>query len=152
MTPTLLPFVLIAVAVGAAVPMQSAISARTATAQGHPLDGAITNTAITTQTLLVPILTLRLPTPDLRSANHGPWWLWTGGLVGAAFESGVLFIEPRIDASSFVAATIFRSAVAALPIDHFGRFGFAQWPVSMTRLASVGCILLGTARLQPGHP
>lgn len=142
---------IVAVAVGAAVPMQSAINAQMASAQGHPLYGALANTAIASALLGVLIVALRLPPPDLKRALAGPWWLWTGGIVGAAFVFGALYVAPRVGAAGFAAATIFGSAVAALAIDHFGWFGFTARPLDATRLAGAASLLLGVALLQGGR-
>lgn len=142
---------IVAVAVGAAVPMQSAINAQMAAAQGHPLYGALANTAIASALLGGLILALRLPPPRLERALAGPWWLWTGGVVGAAFVFGALYVAPRIGAAGFAAATIFGSAVAALAIDHFGWLGFATRPLDAARLAGAACLLLGVALLQGGR-
>ena len=139
---------LVAVGVGAAVPMQSAINAQMASAQGHPLYGALTNTTVASLCLGALVLAFRLPPPDLRAAGAGPWWLWLGGLIGAAFVFGALFVAPRIGAAGFAAATIFGSAVASLAIDHFAWFGFVERPLSALRLAGAACLLLGIVLLQ----
>ena len=143
--------VIAAVAVGAAVPVQSAINAQMASVQGHPLYGAIANTGVATLCLLVLILALRVPPPRLQAAAAGPVYLWAGGFIGAAFVFGALFVAPRIGASLFAAATIFGTAVASLAIDHYGLFGFHERPLSAVRLAGVGCLLLGVALLQSGR-
>lgn len=142
---------LLAVFVGAAVPLQSAVNAGMASSQGHPLYGALTNTTVATLTFLVLIVVLRVPPPNLRVAVTGPWWLWTGGLVGAAFVFGGLFVAPRVGASAFAAATIFGTVAASLIIDHLGLLGFAVRPVSVSRLAGVACVLLGLVLLQQGR-
>lgn len=146
----LLLLLIVAVAVGAAVPLQSAINAQMASAQGHPLYGALANTLIASTTLAVLVLVLRAPLPDLRRAVAGPWWLWAGGVIGAAFVFGALYVAPRIGAAGFAAATIFGTALASLAIDHFGWFGFAERPLGGARLAGVGCLLAGVALLQQG--
>lgn len=133
----------IAVAVGAAVPMQSAINARMGSQLGHPLYGALTNTAVASLILLLLVLAFRAAPPRLGQAITGPWWLWTGGLVGAAFVFGALFVAPRIGAASFAAATIFGTIAASLVIDHFGLFGFPVQPVRLPRLAGGGLVLVG---------
>jgi transporter family-2 protein len=147
----ILALLIVAIAVGAAVPMQSAINAQMALAQGHPLYGALANTAIATAVLGSLVLALRLPPPDLRGAAAGPWWLWTGGVIGAAFVFGALFVAPRVGAAAFAAATIFGSAVAALAIDHFGLFGFAARPLDLQRVAGALCLLAGVVLLQNGR-
>lgn len=140
--------VLAAVAVGAAVPMQSAINAQMASVLGHPLYGAITNTGVATLCLLGLIWAMRTPAPELRAALGAPWHLWLGGLIGAAFVFGALYVAPRIGGASFAAATIFGTVIASLAIDHFGLFGFATRPLSTLRLAGAGCLLLGLALIQ----
>lgn len=123
--------------------MQSAINARMGSHLGHPLYGALTNTAVATLVLMVLVLVFRAPAPRLGNAIAGPWWLWTGGLVGAAFVFGALFVAPRIGAASFAAATIFGTIAASLVIDHFGLFGFPVQPVNMSRLAGGSMVLVG---------
>ena len=137
----------VAIAVGAAVPLQSAINAQMGQALGHPLYGALANTAVASLVLVALALAFRLTLPRLGPAVGGPWWLWTGGLIGAAFVFGALFVAPRIGAASFAAATIFGSVVASLVIDHFGLLGFPLQPVGWQRLAGAGCILAGLALL-----
>lgn len=142
---------LLAVLVGAAVPLQSAVNAGMAQMQGHPLYGALTNTTIASIALALLVVALRVPPPNLKSAVTGPWWLWTGGLVGAAFVFGGLFVAPRVGAAAFAAATILGTVAASLAIDHFGLLGFQHRPVSLARLAGVGCVLAGLLLLQAGR-
>lgn len=139
---------LAAVIVGAAVPLQSAVNAGMATSQGHPLYGALTNTTVATLVFAVLIVALKLPAPNWKVAVAGPWWLWTGGFVGAAFVFGGLFVAPRVGAAAFAAATILGTVAASLLIDHFGLLGFAAKPLSAARVAGVGCVLLGVLLLQ----
>jgi transporter family-2 protein len=139
-----------AVAVGAAVPLQSAVNARMGTSQGHPLYGALTNTTVASLALLILVLAMRLPAPQVKAAASGPWWLWLGGPIGAAFVFGALFVAPRIGYATFAAATIFGTLAASLLIDHVGLLGFPVRPLSLLRGAGAGCVLLGMLLLQAG--
>jgi len=147
----MLHLLLVAVAVGAAVPLQSAVNAQMGLSLGHPLYGALTNTAVASLILGTLIVAVRVPAPSLRAAAGGPWWLWTGGIVGAAFVFGALFVAPRIGAAAFAAATVLGSVVASLLIDHFGLLGFAVAPLSLQRLAGAACVLGGVLLLQAGR-
>ncbi len=140
----------VAVAVGAAVPLQSAINAQMGRVLGHPLYGALANTTVASLCLLALLPVFRMPAPAMRQAALGPWWLWSGGFIGAAFVFGALFVAPRIGAAPFVAATIFGSVVASLLIDHFALLGFALQPISPTRLLAVAFVLAGLLLLQFG--
>ena len=137
-----------AIAVGAAVPIQSAINAQMAAVQGHPLYGAIVNTSVATLCLLVLIVSLRVPPPRLHAAAAAPIHLWAGGVIGAAFVFGALFVAPRIGAALFAAATVLGTAIASLLIDHYGLLGFPERPLSIARMAGAGCLLVGMALLQ----
>jgi len=137
-----------AVAVGAAVPVQSAINAQMASAQGHPLYGALTNTAVASLALASLVFALRLPAPNLRAASSLPWWTWSGGFIGAAFVFGALFVAPKIGAAAFAAATIFGTVAASLLIDHYGLFEFPVRTVTLTRLAGISLVFLGVGLLQ----
>lgn len=147
-----LALVVTAIAVGAAVPVQSAINAQMAAGQGHPLYGALTNTAVASLALFALVMALRLPAPNLRAALALPWWTWVGGFIGAAFVFGALFVAPKIGAAAFAAATIFGSVAASLLIDHFGLLDFPVQAVSIPRLCGVACVLLGVAFLKMGRP
>ena len=143
MTSATLLLLAIAVGVGAAVPLQSALNAQMASALGHPLYGALANTSVATLTLVALIVAFRLPAPTLHTAAAGPWWLWSGGLIGAAFVFGGLHVAPRIGAAVFAVGTIFGTMVASLLIDHVGLLGFPLRPMSLLRVAGAGCVLLG---------
>ncbi len=146
------PWMLIAVAlcVGAAVPLQSAVNAQMGQHLGHPLYGALANTAVASLTLALLLPLFRVNAPQLGRALAGPWWLWTGGFVGAAFVFGALFVAPRIGAAPFAVATIFGTLVASLLIDHFGWLGFPLHAISPTRLLAAALVLAGLLLLQFG--
>lgn len=145
-----LVLIVVAVAVGAAVPLQSAVNAQMGHYLGHPLFGALTNTVVASLCLLVLVPVFRLPAPRLAQTAAGPWWLWSGGLVGAAFVFGALYVAPRIGAAPFAAATIFGTIAASLLIDHFGLLGFPLQPISASRLLAGAFVLAGLLLLQFG--
>jgi transporter family-2 protein len=140
----------VAVAVGAAVPLQSAVNAQMGQSLGHPLYGALANTTVASLILLLLLALFRVGTPQLARTLAGPWWLWTGGFVGAAFVFGALFVAPRIGAAPFAVATIFGTLVASLLIDHFALLGFPLHPISPPRLLAAALVLAGLLLLQFG--
>lgn len=148
MSPTWL--IAIAVAVGAAVPLQSAVNAQMGQSLGHPLYGALANTTVASLILLLLVALFRVGAPQLARTVAGPWWLWTGGFVGAAFVFGALFVAPRIGAAPFAVATIFGTLVASLLVDHFALLGFPLNPISPTRLLAAALVLAGLLLLRFG--
>lgn len=142
----------VAVAVGAAVPIQSAINAQMASLQGHPLYGAVANTLVASLCLLALIVALRIPPPRLPPVGSVPPHLWLGGVIGACFVFGALYIAPRIGGASFAAAVIFGTAIGSMAIDHFGLFGFDARPMTLYRLAGATLLLLGTVLINAARP
>ena len=143
--------VIAAVAVGAAVPLQSAINARMASLQGHPLYGAIANTIVATLCLLTLIVALRIPPPRVPPIEQVPPYLWIGGVIGACFVFGALYIAPRIGGALFAAAAILGTAVGSMAIDHFGLFGFPVRPMTLYRFAGASLLLGGTVLINAGR-
>ena len=141
----------VAVAVGAAVPIQTAINARTGAVLGHPLYGALANTLIGSAVLLTLVLAFRLAPPRIGHAVAGPWWLWSGGFIGAAFVFGALYVAPRIGAAAFGAATVLGTVVASLAIDHYGLWEFPLRPLSVTRVLGAAMVLGGLLLLRSGR-
>lgn len=142
---------LVAVAVGAAVPIQTAINARMGVELGHPLYGALVNTSVASLVLLVLVLAFRLAVPRIDGAAGGPWWLWLGGFIGAAFVFGALFVAPRIGAAAFGAATVLGTVIASLAIDHWGLIGFPVRAVTWLRLLGAALVFGGLLLLRSGR-
>ena len=135
---------LLSIAVGAVVPVQSGSNAVLARHIGHPLYAATTNTAVATLVLLVAVALYRLPAPTLRNAlEASPWWSWLGGFYGATLVFSALTLAPRVGATAFVSATIFGTILMSLIVDHFGLLAFRQQPVTGTRLLGALLVVAG---------
>ena len=146
-----LALLFVAVAVGAAVPLQTAINARMGEQLGHPLYGALVNTAVGSLVLLTLVLAFRISSPRIAVATEGPWWLWLGGFIGAAFVFGALFVAPRIGAAAFGAATVLGTVIASLAIDHWGLIGFPVRPITWLRLLGAAFVFGGLLLLRSGR-
>ena len=69
----MLPFLLVALLIGAIAPIQAGVNATIAQFHGHPLYAALTNTLVASLVLLVVILFLRLPLPLVANLTLAPW-------------------------------------------------------------------------------
>jgi transporter family-2 protein len=69
-----------------------------------------------------------------------PWWIWTGGLLGAAFVYSSILLVPHLGAAGLMAAVVTGQLVGGLLADHFGWFGLS--PVSFTWTRAIGFVLL----------
>ena len=80
-------FVLIAVALalGALASIQPGVNGRMRTAVGDPIFAALVSTTFSTTSLLIYTLIRQPARPSFDKLAAGPWWMWTGGVIGAAY-------------------------------------------------------------------
>ena len=143
MPTTLVLFLLMAVAFGALVPVQTGSNATLVRFVGHPLYAAAVNTAVATLVLALVVLALRLPAPTLRAAGNAPWWTWMGGLYGATLVTSAVVLAPRLGATAYVAATLTGTLSMSMLVDHYGLMAFSSQPITGTRLLGVTLVALG---------
>lgn len=136
-------FILVALMVGAGYPIQAGINATIAQFHGHPLLAALTNTTVASLILLVAIIVMRVPMPQVASLAAAPWWAWTGGLLGAFFVFSSLVLAPKLGAAAFVSATIVGTMAASLIIDHFGLLAYRTQPITLQRLIGGALVVTG---------
>ncbi len=134
---------LLAVAAGAGLAFQAVINTRLSAALGSPLWAAVVQVFAGLVFLLACVLILRQPPPSLAGASRLPWWIWTGGAIGAAYVLTVIVTTRPLGVTLMVAAVIVGQSVAALLIDHFGLFGVDVHRLTPVRLLGVGLLFAG---------
>lgn len=136
-------FIFVALMVGAGYPVQAGINATIAQFHGHPLLAALTNTTVASLILVVAIVVLRVPMPQVASLAAAPWWAWTGGLLGAFFVFSSLVLAPKLGAAAFVSTTIVGTMAASMIIDHFGLLAYRTQPITAQRLIGGALVVTG---------
>lgn len=136
-------WLLFALAGGMALAVQAGLNGGLGRLLGHPLWATLTSLAVSVATVVPVILVLRLKLPAGEVAARAPWWLWTGGALGALYVTAALATAPRLGVTTTVAAVITGQLVMSLAIDHFGLIGFARQPIDLPRLAGVVLLLAG---------
>lgn len=131
------------VVLGAGLTAQAALNARLGERVGHPLTAAVISFAVGLAALLVAALALRAPVPAPDLLRTTPWWVWTGGLLGATYIAAAVVLAPRVGAGVFFALLVAGQLGFAILIEHFGWLGFARQPLNLARVVGVACIVLG---------
>jgi bacterial/archaeal transporter family-2 protein len=131
---------LLALATGAGIAAQAVINARLRVVLGEPLWAAAVQTFIGLALILLVALVLRQPAPLTAGLERAPWWVWTGGLLGATYVTVSIILVPRLGAALMLAAMLVGQLVFALLIDHFGWFGAT--PIRLTPSRALGVALL----------
>ena len=132
-----------AVLMGAGLSLQPLVNARMARAAGHPVYGALASVVVSTTTLVLATLLLRLGAPDARGMAAAPWWTWTGGVIGAFVVLAALTAAPRLGSATTVALFIAGQLAASLVIDQQGLLGVPVHPLDAKRVLGVACLVVG---------
>jgi bacterial/archaeal transporter family-2 protein len=136
----LLVYIILAVAAGACAPTQAGINAQLRVSAGDPTLAALISFAVGTLSLFVCVLALRIPWPAVNTFSQLPWWMWTGGCLGAFLVFVTIILAPKLGAATTLAFMIAGQMFTSLILDHYGLIGFPEHPASGWRL--LGGVLL----------
>jgi bacterial/archaeal transporter family-2 protein len=136
-------FFVMALVAGAFMPTQAGINAQLRTYLASPFAAALVSFIVGSAALLVLCVLARVQWPGAKAIGAVPWWLWTGGFMGAFIVASSIVLAPRIGATSMLALMVGGQMVASLLYDHFGVLGFPVHEVSMPRLAGALLVVAG---------
>src|SRR5215208_4433087 len=114
-------YLLVALAVGTLLPLQVGVNAELSRWLGDPVRAAFVSFLVGTIALLVVAAFVRKPVPSLARLGDVPWWVWTGGLIGAG------------------------QAIGSVAIDQYGWVGFREQHVSLGRAVGMALVIGGVA-------
>jgi transporter family-2 protein len=129
------PYLLFALAAGAALPVQFGINAQLAVWLGSPVRAAFISFLTGTIILAVAAAFVFKPLPTWHKLGQAPWWVWVGGALGAFYVAGSIVAAPRLGAAALIAVIVAGQSVASVVVDQFGWVGFEPKHVSPGRLA-----------------
>jgi transporter family-2 protein len=132
----------VAVLTGTLGAIQTAVNGRLGQAMGSALAAALVSFLIGTAGLLVVTLAMR---PRVKRTGRLPWWLFSGGLLGAAFVLVNAFNAPVLGTSLAVSIVLLGQVAAGLVLDHRGWLGVRQRPITRWRLLGAVLVLAGVA-------
>ncbi|WJY98001.1 DMT family transporter [Corynebacterium fournieri] len=136
---------LVALAVGGLIPIQTAANSRLRLSLGNkPVVSALISFSVA---LLVAIVATSVlqgnPVPQFAPGESAPWWVWLGGAMGVCFVLGNILLFPRLGAVQTVVLPILGQVVMGLVIDYFGLFGAPVLPVTWMRALGAVVVLAG---------
>jgi transporter family-2 protein len=133
--------VLLALVVGAGLPVQAGVNTAMARHAGRPEWAALVNFGVGLVGLAAWLVATRAPLPA--GIGKAPLWAWTGGLMGAFYVSAVVLLVPRLGVAVTLGLTVAGQMVAALVLDQAGAMGLASRPITGARV--LGAALLVAA-------
>jgi transporter family-2 protein len=141
-------YLVVALATGAAIAVQTLANSRLRVALGTPVWAAIAQFIVGLAALAAIAVLMRQPAPDTGALSRMPWWGWVGGAVGALFIVVSIVLTPRLGTALTLATITVGQMVAALVLDHYGWLGAPVIRLSLPRALGVACLLAGIALMR----
>jgi transporter family-2 protein len=135
--------ILLVLAAGMAVPLQSAINNRLREAVDSPILSALVSFGIGVLALALLWAAGFAGRGRPSALLHVPAWNWTGGLCGALVVTAAIVALPRIGTGGFIVFTILGQLAASVLFDHFGWLGVPRSPATLPRIAGVVLVMVG---------
>lgn len=129
---------LVAVLIGAILPLQGLINARLGTHIGGPVVAAFVSFLVGTAMLGLYLLATRTPV-TLQGSLKLPPWIWIGGVLGALYVAFFTLLVPRIGAAGMICLAVLGQVTASLLLD---QFGVLQAPKPVDALRILGALLV----------
>jgi transporter family-2 protein len=139
---------LLAVVAGVALVTQQALNAGLRTELNSAIWAGVASYVVGLVCMLALVVVLREPGPSLANASRAPWYIWSGGALGALFIAMSILLVPKLGAAAFIALLVAGQMTASVLYDHFGLLGLPQRPLDAARLAGVALLVGGVVLIR----
>lgn len=138
--------VLLAMLVGAIVPVQTAVNTRLRSSVGSPIAATLLSfaVAVAVATVIAGLATSTV-VPNLAGPAQEPWWIWLGGFMGVMFIAGNIVLFPQLGPVQTVILPILGQVIMGLIVDRFGLFASPQVTVGALRVLGAFIVVGGIA-------
>ena len=140
-------FIIIALALGAVLPMQAAINSRLAKTADSPVMSAFVSFAVGTIALMLFLILFGRFKFEFVS-SQSPWWIWTGGLLGTFFVAGIVYILPTLGVVLSFSLVLAGQMFVAILFDQFGWLGVAVREISVGKIIGAVLLIIGVVLIR----
>lgn len=133
---------------GMFLPLQTGVNMRLSGVVGGTFPAAFVSFLVGTIGLAGALVATRQAAPHWSAVAAAPWWVWTGGFMGAYFVASVIVIGPRLGAGTMAALVVGGQVLASLVFDHYGFLGFPQIDLDAKRLLGAALLVAGVALIR----
>lgn len=142
-------FITMAIVAGSFMVIQSGVNSQVRVRLDDPWQAAFLSTTISTVCLFFvsAVLSQRL-FPDVGKIVDGPWWLWSGGVMGAGIVAASLYLVSKLGGGVLFALIVTGQMAAAMVLDHYGMLGLPVHHVNAQRILGVVLLLAGVALIR----
>lgn len=140
MKPMEIFYILIVLAAGIGVPVQTAANAALGKSLGGPIHSTLAVFLVGLILIMLIFTAQQHSVPNGAALAQAPWWSWSGGPLGVAYIFVLILVAPKIGMASAVGFVILGQILGAVLLDHFGWLNFPVHKVNWQRL--LGAILM----------
>ena len=134
--------IVMAVLVGALLPLQALINARLGALTHGAVYASFVSFLVGTCLLGLVLLATRTPLLPAQPPASLPGWIWLGGAIGACLVLVATLLVPRLGAAALICLIVLGQLLGSLLLDHFGVLG-ASRPVGGLRLGGALLVVVG---------
>ena len=133
----------LAMGIGIAMSIQTAINSQLREYVHSPLQAALLSFLV--GTIVLAIFVFFQSTPKLTMYHLGqiPWFLWLGGCLGVYAISMSIYTAPKLGFLTLSGLIIFGQIAMSMIVDQFGLLGTDKTPVNWQRLLGGVVIFIG---------
>ncbi|HJT98155.1 MAG TPA: DMT family transporter [Rhodanobacteraceae bacterium] len=134
---------LLALVVGALIPIQAATNAAMSKSLGGISYASLVLFGVSLVVVVAWILASQATLPSAAAFRSAPAYGWLGGFIVATYVLSITFLAPRLGVGNAICFIVTGQIFAAVVIDQFGLFGAPVQALSWTRVAGVVLMIAG---------
>lgn len=127
---------------------QTAVNGSLGVRAGSPLVAATVSFAVGTVALGVLVALTRAPLGLGRVARTEPWWIWSGGALGAVFVLINASVAPLLGTGLTVSVVLAGQLTGGILVDRFGVLGAPRRDVTPARVIGLVLVLAGVSAVR----
>src|SRR5690554_23866 len=133
----------LAMGIGIAMTLQTAINTQLREYLYSPLQAALFSFLVGTIVLAILVFFQQVPKPNLHEIVHLPWYMWLGGVLGVYAISLSIYAAPKLGYPTLTGLILFGQIAMSMLVDHFGVLGTEKAPINWQRLLGGVVIFIG---------
>lgn len=133
----------LAMGIGIAMTLQTAINTQLREYLYSPLQAALFSFLVGTIVLAIMVFFQQVPKPNLHEIVHLPWYMWLGGVLGVYAISLSIYAAPKLGYLTLSGLILFGQIAMSMLVDHFGVLGTEKAPINWQRLLGGVVIFIG---------
>ena len=136
-------FAVLALFVGALIPIQAATNAAMAKVVGDFSFAALALFVVGLATVSGWMLVTQPVLPSLSQIADVPAYGYLGGVIVASYVLAITYLAPRMGVGNAICFVVTGQIIAAVTIDHFGLFGSILSALTWQRCAGIVLMIVG---------